>query len=93
MRQRIQPGALLSRGDPLCYLNTNEQFDSSTGHEVFNTDAGTWFETRREKILYSHCENLNPKVPQNDDPEVNKELIRSDKGPEHGGPMTSDRKL
>ena len=58
-------GARIGMDDPLCNVKGTEDLTSETqGHENYRTEAGQWYERRRENELYSHVERRNKAVPQ-----------------------------
>lgn len=58
-------GARLGLNDPLCHVKSTEDLCSEDGgHERMATEAGRWYERRRETPLQSHVEERNKTVPQ-----------------------------
>jgi hypothetical protein len=82
-----KPGARIGLEDPLCYVKDTECLTDKSGHEEYKTTAGKWFESRREHILYNHCDNLDSRIPQMDDDQGRVREIPEDHRDGKGGPV------
>lgn len=65
--QRPSDGARLGLGDPLCKVKSTEEMLSPDGHEHYVTEAGQWYERRREQVEVSHARDRHPSLCQQDE--------------------------
>lgn len=91
-----KPGSRIGEEDSLCAVKStkdllNHDYD---GKEKYYTEAGQWFETRRENELYNNCKEKDPTRGQQDDGRTTEQWpVRDDElKPRQGGPIWTDKK-